>query len=217
MNKKTIILFACIVLAIAGLIIWRIQWSNQQAVQQQALRIDPLLGSETAPVRIIEYSDFACSSCRKMHNFLKQAQAEFGDQIAIQFKDYPLTPINPNAMAAAEAGQCALQQNKFWEYHDLLFQQQNQWTPERNPNQKFIGYAQELGLDTNQFSNCLTKHELAESVKADLTVGQALSITQTPTLYINSKPYTGVSTYDSLSKEIKAQLGQNSPSDSTTQ
>lgn len=192
----------------ASLVVLRIYVSRKTETAARANLIDPIRGSETASVHIIEYSDFACASCRKMTDFLKQAQAEFGDQIAIQFEDFPLTPINPNAMIAAEAGQCAWQQNKFWEYHDVLFERQNHWTPERDPSQNFSQYAQELGLDVSQFTNCLTKHEVLDSVKADLTVGQALNIYQTPTLYINGKEYTGVSTYDSLSKEIRDKLPQ---------
>lgn len=208
MTKKTIIIFTVIITAIAILIIWRIYSSRQQDAMDRVNLTDPVLGSDTAPVKIVEYSDFACSSCRKMNNFLKQAKTEFGDNIAIQFRDFPLTPINPNAMIAAESGQCAWQQNKFWEYHDLLFERQNQWTPERDPSQNFINYAQELALDTKQFTDCLTHHEQLAVVKADLSTGQAINVYQTPTLYINGEEYTGVSTYDSLAKEIRDKLPQ---------
>lgn len=213
MNKKLSIIITLIIVALAGLIIWRNYISKQSLVANSSNVGDPVIGSATASVKIVEYSDFACASCRKMVNFLKQAQVEFGDQIAIQFKDFPLTPINPNAMIAAEAGQCAYQQNKFWEYHDLLFERQNQWTPERDPSKNFISYAEELKMDSSKFSRCLSTHEQSQAVLADMATGQATNIYQTPTLFINGKEYTGVSTYESLTKEIKAKLGQNTSTD----
>ncbi len=195
-------------IGLLGLVSAVLIYKQYRNIPNAIITADPIAGSDNALVKIIEYSDFACSSCRKMYHFLKQAQIEFGDQITVQFKDYPLTPIHPNAMVAAEAGQCALQQTAFWIYHDRLFNEQDQWVPQRDPHTIFIQYAQELGLDASQFSYCLSKHSTQNNVIADMAAGQALNIYQTPTLYINDEEYTGVSTYDSLAKKIRDKLSQ---------
>ncbi|MFA5995342.1 MAG: thioredoxin domain-containing protein [Patescibacteria group bacterium] len=206
-HQSTIILISTVILVIAGiagLIIWSVKQGN--SVNGIVNPNDPVLGKDTAKVKIVEYSDFQCPACMKMYNFLKQAETEFGDDLSIQFKDFPLTSLHPNAMISAEAAQCAFQQNKFWEYYNTLYDRQTTWSPERDPSNLLKNYAQELGLNTAQFNQCLDNHEQQATVKADMKIATDLGINQTPTLYINDKEYSGVSTYESLAKEIKAQL-----------
>lgn len=184
--------------------------SGSGSVPEQGAAADPIHGSSQPLVTIREYADFQCPACQKMGPILNEVITEFGDDVAVEFNDFPLPAnIHPYAFMASEAGQCAYAQDKFWEYHDKLYEEQAVWSileSDSAVQDYFEGYAGELGLNTITFSNCMSKHETKTGIQEDVTEGDKAEVKSTPTLFINTERYTGVSTYSSLKKVIEKQL-----------
>lgn len=146
---------------------------------------DPSIGPENAPITIVEFSDFQCPYCQKSVGILKELRRLYGEKIRLVYRDYP-GPNHPYATQAAEAAQCAGEQGKFWEYHDLLFDRQ---TPGKGWD--FPALAKELGLQQDTFIACLTTGRYREEVIKDLRDGMKLGMTSTPTFFINGRPLVG--------------------------
>lgn len=142
-------------------------------------------GSADAPVQIVEFGDFGCPQCRAWHtNGIKdQLQEEFGDQISFTFRHYPIiTELSPKA---AEAGQCAAEQDNFWGYHDYIYEQTLVAALEP---EELVSYAAEIGLDTDQFESCLDSGKYEEYVAQDWQAALDAGGGGTPAFYINGEP-----------------------------
>ncbi|MCC6543960.1 MAG: DsbA family protein [Nitrospirae bacterium] len=169
---------------------------------------DPVKGAAKARVRIVEYSDFQCPACRNAQGALKQIIEEYGEKVQIIFNDFPLVSNHPNALPAAEAAQCAYVQNRFWEYHDLLFERQDIWAPTTDPQPYFLDYAKETGLNIEQFTRCTENRETKKAVSTDMKEGESLRIRSTPTFFINDTRLVGQATYNNFKDAIDSQLGR---------
>lgn len=146
---------------------------------------NPSIGPIDAPVTIVEFSDFQCPYCQKSVEVLKELRRIYGDKIRMVYRDYP--GLNhPHAARAAEAAQCAGEQGKFWEYHDILFDRQAQGS-----GWDFAALAKELGLKKDSFAICLTTGRYRQGVLTDMQEGMKLGITSTPTFFINGRPLVG--------------------------
>ena len=162
---------------------------------------DPVLGSAKAAVTVIEFSDFQCPFCQRVMPTLKQLRETYGDRVRIVWKDFPLTSIHPQAFKAAEAGQCAREQGKFWEYHDRLFQNQQALQPE------FLKkYAADTGLDAAKFNTCLDTAKYAERVQAQMGVGNQLGVSSTPSVFVNGRMVSGAQPYETFAAIIDEEL-----------
>lgn len=165
---------------------------------------DPFLGNEEAPVTVIEFSDFECPFCKRFHNStLDQLISDYVDTGKIKFvyRDFPLTSIHPNAQKAAEAAECADDQGKFWKMHDLLF--------DRSPalsEDKLTNYAEELGLNVEQFQDCLASGKYADEVGKDFADGLAAGVNGTPTFFINGERLIGAQPFSAFQAIIDKQL-----------
>ena len=169
---------------------------------------DPVKGAPKAKVKIVEYSDFQCPACQHAQGSLKQILEEYGETVQIIFNDFPLVTTHPNALSAAEAAQCAYSQQRFWEYHDLLFEGQNIWAQTTDPQSHFLDYARETGLNIEQFTRCIENHETQKAVRVDMKEGEALRIRSTPTFFINDTRLVGQATFNNFKEAIDAQLGR---------
>src|SRR3990172_9233397 len=169
---------------------------------------DPVKGAPQAKVRIVEYSDFQCPACRKAQEPLKRILEEYGETVQIIFNDFPLVTAHPNALPASEAAQCAYSQQRFWEYHDLLFEGQDIWAQTTDPQPHFQDYARGTGLNIEQFSRCMENHETRKAVRVDMKEGEALRIRSTPTFFINDTRLVGQATFNNFKEAIDAQLGR---------
>lgn len=162
---------------------------------------DPVLGNANAPVTVVEFSDFQCPFCQRVMPTLKQLREAYGDRVRIVWKDFPLTSIHPQAFKAAEAGQCAREQGKFWEYHDRLFANQQAL------EQEFLKkYAADTGLDAAKFSACLDTAKYAERVQAQMGVGTSLGVSSTPSVFINGRLLSGAQPYETFTAVIDEEL-----------
>ncbi len=177
---------------------------------------DPVKGDTDAPVTIIEFSDFQCPFCQRFfQQTLGQIEEDYIDTGKIKFvyRDLPLDSLHPNARPAAIAAECADEQGKFWEYHDLLFEKQSEWGRLSISDAKntFIQYAADLGLDSG-FDTCLDSPEIAAEVNKDFQDGQSLGVTGTPTFYIGTEEggfikVVGAQPYSVFQSAIDAELG----------
>lgn len=180
---------------------------------------DPVKGDVDAPVKLVEYSDFQCPYCKEFQPILKKVLSDFGDAVSLEYDDFPLIQTHPNSFLAAEAGQCALQQDAFWEYHDLLFKQQTEWSSLGDPTEKFVQYAKDVNLNAEQFSQCLNNHEQKGAVTEDIAEGNAQQVNSTPTLFVNGEEYDlqngyeGQTGYAGLQTLIKKHLLTTTPED----
>lgn len=144
-------------------------------------------GDPSAPVTVMEFADFQCPACQSFALRVKpQVNLRYVDpgQVRFVFHDFPLSQ-HPNAFLAARAARCAQDQDRFWEYHDHLFQNQGSWSPDSSPTGRFVDYAEELGLDAETFEGCLRSDRHAELVTANIHLGQQLGVPGTPAVYVS--------------------------------
>ena len=172
---------------------------------------DPVQGAAQAPVTIIEFSDFQCPYCRRVQPTLKRLLQEYDGMIKLVFRDFPLRNIHPEAQKAAEAAQCAADQQQFWPYHDKLFD------TTRLHVEDLKKYAQELGLNTDQFNTCLDTGKYAQEVERDLQDGVKAGVNATPSFFINGQPVSGAVDYDRFKDMIEAALEEARSATRTTQ
>lgn len=164
---------------------------------------DPALGSSSAPVTLVEFSDFQCPYCRQVAPTLKQIRVKYGDKVRIVWKDFPLTQIHPQAFKAGEAGHCAADQGKFWEYHDRLFANQSALMPS-----DLKQYAADIGLNAETFTACLDTSKHGERVRDGVAQGTGLGVNSTPTLYINGRLLSGAQPYENIATLIEEELAK---------
>lgn len=146
---------------------------------------DPWTGTDHAPITIIEFSDFECPYCQLAVSTLKELLKQYPEKLKLVYRDLP-GPNHQQAVAAAEAAQCAAEQHRFWDYHDALFN--------RRPSDgawNFPGLAETLGLSMSSFNTCMQETRYRSEVLKDLQDGLNLGVTSTPTFFINGRPLVG--------------------------
>ena len=167
---------------------------------------DRVIGTENATVTITEFSDFQCPFCGQ---YTKDTEPQLisgyvdTGKVKILYKHFPLSQIHQFAQKAAEASECAGDQGKFWEYHDVLFQNQNALT--RNDLKR---YAANLGLNTTAFDACLDSGAMDGIVKQNYNEGVAAGVTSTPTFFVNNVKITGAQSFNSFKTAIDAELAK---------
>lgn len=145
-------------------------------------------GNSDAVVTLVEYSDFQCPACAAFQPVLTGMLEQYSDQLHFEFKHFPLPPrMHPHALPAALAAEAAGQQGKFFEYHDLLFTNQETWAKAAVPTSYFIQYATDLGLDIDAFKLHMRSSALRERIQNDFAEGEALGVTGTPSFFLNGK------------------------------
>lgn len=159
----------------------------------------PVRGPRNAPVMLVEFADYQCPYCQKIHPELKQLEQEFPGKVAFAFKDFPL-PAHSRAPKAAEASRCAGEQGKYWEYHDMLFEGKGL------DKDQLQQYARDLKLDTTRFESCLDSGKEAAAVEKDMAEGKVLGITQTPGFFVNGHFFAGAVPYSTLRELVQQQL-----------
>ncbi len=141
---------------------------------------DHVLGTSHPPVTIVEYGDFECPICKQTAPGLKLLLERFPARVRLAYRHFPLEAIHPHAMLAAEAAECAASQGKFWEMHDLLFENQAHLKPKH-----LHGYAERLELDMARFSAELDDHVYVQLIREHIESGQRSRVRGTPGLFLN--------------------------------
>lgn len=179
----------------------------QQAVEPiEVADTDHVLGSRDAEVVLIEFADYQCPACKTYAPLVEQLHEDFGGDLLIVYRHFPLVSIHPNALAAALAAEAAGRQDRFWEMSKLLYERQEDWADEISPRDTFISYAEELEIDADQFTDDLGDGELEDKVNADILSGNKLDVNATPTFYLNGRKVTNISSYEDFKGRIEAEL-----------
>jgi len=177
---------------------------------------DPVRGSSDAPITIIEFSDFQCPFCSRFHNeTLPTILEKYVDTGKVKFvyRDFPIQSLHPNAMPAAAASECAHEQNKYWEYHDALFERQQTWNNLKLADSidTFKNIAKEFNLNEDQFNSCLDSGKYIEEINKDLRDGTNYGITGTPGFFVGNEKngfvkLIGAQPIEAFKKIIDSQL-----------
>jgi len=157
----------------------------KETMNKISLEDVPVRGKETANVTVVEYSDFQCPFCQRGSQMLPPILQEYDGKIKLMYKQLPL-PMHNWAKDAAIASLCAREQgnDKFWEFHDLLFENQKDIKVE-NSKEEFEGFAKKIGLNENDFNKCLGSPDIAKRVQADIDEARSIGVSSTPTFVVN--------------------------------
>ena len=166
---------------------------------------DHVYGPADAAVTVIEYSDFECPYCLRHFSTLQQVKKDFPNDVRIVFRHFPLS-FHPEAEKAAEASECAADQGKFWEMYDKIFAANEAGNMGVDV---WKSAAKDLGLNTDQFNNCLDSGTKASRVAEDLTEGQKIGVQGTPASFVNGELISGAVPYETF-KTILQQAGASS-------
>jgi protein-disulfide isomerase len=168
---------------------------------------DPVKGPATAPITIVEFSDFQCPYCSRVNPTLKQVEDKYGDKLRVIFRDFPLVQIHKDASKAAEAGACANDQGKFWEMHDKLFADQSKLQVEGLKQTA----TQIAGLDAAAFNQCLDSGKYATEWQKDVEDGTSYGVTGTPAFFINGRLLSGAQPFEAFTTLIDEELARVQP------
>lgn len=228
MNKSRWIIFSVICVALLGILVINKKSDSVQVDKVDAGKVittnksdsidDHVFGSTSKKVILIEYGDFQCPGCGSLYPSLKPLKEKYKDQLTFVFRNFPLTAIHPNALAAATAAEAAGLQGKWWEYHNMLYENQDEWAS-LNADQrtnKFVSYAEQLGLDATTFKKDLESDKISKKISRDQALGKKIGATSTPTLVLNSEvlPTDKWSTAEKLENTIREAItasGQTLP------
>ncbi|TMK38930.1 MAG: disulfide bond formation protein DsbA [Actinobacteria bacterium] len=150
---------------------------------------DHVEGPADAAVTLVEYGDYECPYSGAAYPIIKELQARMGSRLRFVFRNFPITPAHPHAEHAAQAAEAAAAQGRFWEMHDVLYENQRHLG-----DQDLLAYAESLGLDAERFDKELAEHVHAGRVHEDYMSGVRSGVNGTPTFYINGQRHD--SSYD---------------------
>ncbi len=162
---------------------------------------DPRYGNDQAPVSLVIFSDFVCNFCRQQEEVLKNLISTYPSDIKLIWKDYPESDKQSISWQSARAGRCADQQNKFWAYHDLLFDSKQKFSQEL-----FIDLADQLELDENKFIECLNDNQVDALINDNIREANGLNINGVPFIYVNDQEIIGEISYQDLEKIVLIEL-----------
>ncbi len=196
----------------AGYLVWGIERSQPTAEQATdsptrysvSTDDDPSLGPADAPVTLIEFSDYNCPFCRRWYQeTFPLIMDEYGDEVRFVYRDLPVVGGGEVGFVAAQAANCAGDQNAYWEYHDALFVGQFGLS-----HDALLAYADDLGLDRQALEECLDSGYYEEEVRGDLADAFALGVGSTPTFFINGIAVIGAQSSETFLAIIQSELAQ---------
>jgi protein-disulfide isomerase len=158
-------------------------------------------GRADAPVTLVEYGDYQCPYCGEAYPVVKRLQKALGKELRFVFRNFPLTQAHPYAMIAAEAAEAAGLQGRFWQMHDLIYENQADLEPDILPS-----WAEMVGLDLQAFGTAIRQGAATKRVKEDRMSGVRSGVNGTPSFFINATRYDGATDYDSLRAVLEQQL-----------
>ncbi len=218
MSKQFMAVIVVIILAFAGIILVSNHQSNSGSGKSgsSSAPTEHIEGQGSTGVKLVEYGDYECPYCGQYFPIVKQVVAEYNKQIYFQFRNFPLVSIHQNAFAGARAAEAAAMQNKFWQMHDALYENQNQWVQASDPTQYFNQYAQQLGLNLTKFKQDYASSKVNNLINADMAAGNKLNIQGTPTFFLDGKQISVGESISDFQKLINAAIAKKTGSNSST-
>jgi len=195
----------------------KLKGQNEVKILMQAPRTavasagHPWTGGKDAPVTIVEFSDFQCPYCRAAEPTVKAVRDKYGDKVKFVYMDFPLG-MHAHAMDAANAAQCANDQDKFWQYHDALFADQSKLDPA-----SLKATAAKAGLDTKKFDACFDSEAKVPGIRAEQAAGSAAGVSATPTFFVNGREIEGAEPLPAFQSTIDDELASANHSSKTAQ
>ena len=163
-------------------------------------------GSDKAPITLVEFSDYQCPFCKQWHQEVwPQIQAQYGDKVRLVYRNFPLSSIHADATSAAEAAACAGDQQKYFQFGDLLFD------GDSLGSDIYIQYAQKLGLNMDAFKKCVDERTYQKLVEDDVNFASQLGVRSTPTFFINGLAIVGAQPFDVFKQVIDLELAGKIP------
>lgn len=180
--------------------------SNGQVNTIQDITIsntDHVRGALNGTVTMVEFGDFQCPACGAYEPLVRKVMADNPTTLKIVFRHFPLTQVHQNALLAAKASEAAGVQGKFWEMHDMLYDNQQTWSAGLNARDFFVNYAKTLGLDVAKFSNDINSKAIEEKILAEYQEGTKLGVQGTPSFFINGKKIENPQSPEAFNELIK--------------
>ena len=211
MTQKSWIIFGAVVVILFGGLIYLSSKNSIDvskintnsvlgATKESGNTADHVFGKRDSKVLLIEYGDYQCPGCGGAYPQLKTVSEKYKDKIAFVFRNYPLTSLHPNARAAAAAAEAAGQLGKYWEMHNILYENQSSWENASGTDRTdiFADYAKQVGLNEQDFRNALTKQNkrINQKINFDMALGKKDGVTGTPTVLLDGKKLTDDQTND---------------------
>lgn len=162
---------------------------------------DHIQGPENARIELIEYGDYQCPYCREAYFRIKEVQKQFGNDLRFAFRNFPITSMHQFSLHAALAAEAAGAQDKFWEMHDKLYENQ-----EYLEDTFLLEYAGELGLDTDRFKKDFSDQRYYQKIKDDYESGIKMGINGTPGFFLNGRLYAGDWTGEEFIRDLEAYI-----------
>ncbi|MEX2571516.1 MAG: DsbA family protein [Gemmatimonadota bacterium] len=218
-QNRLYLIGGAVALAVVAIFVFRsMGGAGQGATQPVAVEFSPdevqqaegvAMGPEDAPVVLYEFADFQCPACAQFstfaHPLIKERLVDEGIVRLVRY-DFPLVMSHPHAFLASRAARCANEQDRYWEYHDILYGRQPNWSALRDPSGEFEDYAELAGVDRAQFSQCLASDRHAEEVTRNMRLGESLGVNGTPTLMLNGERLA-VRDYNDLEQRVYEAAG----------
>ena len=173
--------------------------NNENALSEPVGAKDHAQGPANAPVTLVEYGDYECSHCGEFYPVMKEVQEIMGDKLRFVFRNFPLSKMHPHATIAAAAAEAAGAQGKFWEMHDMLYENQQDLGA-----RALRGYAEKLRLDVERFMDDVNSETYVHRVRNDFKTGMMSGVNGTPSLFINGERYDGERDLESLLEALQS-------------
>jgi protein-disulfide isomerase len=219
MDKRFLGILGAIIIIFIGIFAISQNSSNKSSGTNGSSSTQPtnhIIGQGKSGVTLMEYGDYQCPVCEAYYQPLKDATTQYASDAYFQFRNLPLSAIHPNAFAAARAAEAAGLQNKYWQMHDKLYENQSSWNSQSNPQPTFDSFAQQLGLNVSKFDQNYSSSQVNDAINADLAAFNRTGKEKaTPTFFLNGvyiandnfiDPQTGGPTADKIGQVLKAAI-----------
>jgi protein-disulfide isomerase len=206
MSKQFLGVIVVVILVFVGIFAFTGKTNAPSSKSSSSTLTNHVEGQNKDGVTLVEYGDYECPFCGQYYPIVKQVQATYDQQIAFQFRNFPLVSIHQNAFAGARAAEAAALQNQFWQMHDALYQSQSQWASASDPTPFFNAYAQQLGLNVTRFKTDYASGTVNNLINADMAAGTKLNIQGTPTFFLDGKQIQVGESVASFQQLINAEI-----------
>ena len=215
MDKKFLIIMAIIGLAFVGIFFFSGSNNNSDSANGSSGTVsNHTIGANSKNVEVMVYGDFECPACGQFYPVEKQIIQNYSNDIKFVFRHFPIDSIHPNARAASRAAEAAGLQGKFFEMHDLLYENQQQWSSQitSSPQSIFENYAKELNLDIAKYNADYAAESTNSTINADKQAGGQVGVNGTPTYFINGQKMSNsdIGSYEAFAKKIDEAIAASS-------